>query len=548
MDAFLKRQLFTQDVMVLLGQSKEQINDGFTHKELQMLVTAHGGIVVDQQNCDEARVNIVLLIGHHPDHDIMMMNRFASAAILRAQWVKDSIEKNQRLEMTSYRVLGLQDRPAKKKQKVAIAGSTALCDAQNELLGDLEAKPHFTTILGSLYVLDARARKQDRQQERDQCYKIAGFDLDGTLIVTKSGKKFAKDQNDWKWFHPTLVKDKLEELVRDGYTLTIFSNQNGVAKGHITAAQVQNKLETIVKQLNLPMLVFLATENDVMRKPRLGAWKELANVLSTKGEEAIDKEASFYCGDAAGRPKIAGRSKDFAASDYKFALNAGIRFFTPEALFLNTKQRIHTRPDSWELGFDPKSIALNESAEPLLKPASAQIVKEEQEVVVLVGPPASGKSFFANTYLSSYVLVSQDELRTAATCKKEFVEAIAQKKSVVVDNTNRDPRARKEWVALAKEKNLPIRCFEMDVDKPLSMHLNTFRSLTQQKRIPDVAIHGFYKNFVPPTVRCLMGASNANVILTTPIVKEGFTEVVKVPFQVDKNVSAVNQALLRSYI
>ena len=73
-------------------------------------------------------------------------------------------------------------------------------------------------------------------------------------------------------------------------------------------------------------------------------------------------------------------------------------------------------------------------------------------MVVLVGPPASGKSFFANTYLSSYILVSQDELRTAANCKKKFLEAIAQKKSVVVDNTNRDPRARKEWIALAKEK------------------------------------------------------------------------------------------------
>lgn len=117
-----------------------------------------------------------------------------------------------------------------------------------------------------------------------------------------------------------------------------------------------------MKQLNLPMLVFLAIENDVMRKPRLGAWKELANLLSTKGEEAIDKEASFYCGDAAGRPKIAGRSKDFAATDYKFALNAGIRFFTPEGLFLDARQRIHTRPDAWKLGFDPMSITLNESA------------------------------------------------------------------------------------------------------------------------------------------------------------------------------------------
>ena len=110
------------------------------------------------------------------------------------------------------------------------------------------------------------------------------------------------------------------------------------------------------------MLAFFSTEDDGMRKPRPGAWKELTRRLSTQGEQAIDKEASFYCGDAAGRPKVAGRSKDFASTDYKFALNAGIRFFTPEDLFLGTKQRIHTRPDTWELGFVPTSITMNESA------------------------------------------------------------------------------------------------------------------------------------------------------------------------------------------
>lgn len=41
----------------------------------------------------------------------------------------------------------------------------------------------------------------------------------------------------------------------------------------------------------------------------------------------------------------------------------------------------------------------------------------------------------------------------------------------------------------------------MDVEKPLSMHLNTFRSLTEAKKIPDIAIHTFYKNFVPQQVR-----------------------------------------------
>ena len=38
----------------------------------------------------------------------------------------------------------------------------------------------------------------------------------------------------------------------------------------------------------------------------------------------LDKESSFFVGDAAGRPD------DHACSDRKWALNAGIRFFTPE--------------------------------------------------------------------------------------------------------------------------------------------------------------------------------------------------------------------------
>lgn len=247
MDAFLTQQLFTQDVMVLLRQPKEQANDGDTYKELQTLVTAHGGIVVDQENDDDARVTIVLLLGQTQDQDAIT-SRFPLAAILRAQWVKDSVQKNQRLDMTSYRVLELQDASCrtepqtKKKQKIVTAGSKTVIDTKEALIRDVQARPHFrpwTTVLGSLHVLDARAQKQDGEQETDRRYKIAGFDLDWTLIVTKCGKKFAQNHTDWKWFHRTLVKDKLDKLARDGFTLTIFSNQNGVAKGHITVDQIQ---------------------------------------------------------------------------------------------------------------------------------------------------------------------------------------------------------------------------------------------------------------------------------------------------------------------
>ena len=43
---------------------------------------------------------------------------------------------------------------------------------------------------------------------------------------------------------------------------------------------------------------------------------------------------SFYCGDAAGRPKTATRPRDFTDTDLKFAINVGLPFKTPEQLFL----------------------------------------------------------------------------------------------------------------------------------------------------------------------------------------------------------------------
>ncbi|RLN55309.1 hypothetical protein BBJ28_00021499 [Nothophytophthora sp. Chile5] len=587
MDAFLIRQLFATDVVILYGGRLQEPRVDLPLDEgeaaaIASLLRVRGGHVVntdgtgfivdDQARPSDDRVNVVLrLIGSDGDNENqremftrLVRARFPHAQVLQPQWVRDCVTRNQRLATHSYLVDGFagetgkaastvgrensQDakrgsskstaismEPPMKKQRNATdfftAGNVASPAALT--LPSPQLRPWQTLHGGSLYVLDARAQQQ---QQVEDCVKnprkIAGFDLDGTLIVTKSGKRFAQNKEDWKWFHPTLVRDKLAQLAGDGYMLVIFSNQNGIAKGNVSATEVQRKVEAIVTKLDLPMLVFLGTDDNLMRKPRVGMWKEMLKLVDADGEEAVDKQSSLYCGDAAGRPKIAGRTKDFAATDYKFALNLGIRFHTPEDFFLDSKQRIHTRPDTWELGFDPHSIAISD--------VSAG-TKPDQELIVLVGPPASGKSFFAKTHLKSYAVVSQDELRTLTNCKKKCLEALEQKKSVAIDNTNRDPRTRKEWLAIAEQQvctdtglhcscirccvlvclrltvaapafylfavqKLPIRCFEMDVPKPLAMHLNAFRSLTEQKKIPDIAIHGFYKNFVSPTVRASMKA------------------------------------------
>ena len=135
----------------------------------------------------------------------------------------------------------------------------------------------------------------------------------------------------------------------------------------------------------------------------------------------------------------------------------------------------------WEIGFDPRVVidvdggsractfrhgaaCAAKQAEccgglrtgSLLTPASAELERAgAQEMIVLVGSPAAGKSTFAKRHLASYQRISQDDLGSLAKCKHQCAAALRDKKSVVIDSTNRNRAVRGGWVALAQEK---VRC------------------------------------------------------------------------------------------
>ena len=148
--------------------------------------------------------------------------------------------------------------------------------------------------------------------------KIAGFDLDNTIITTKSGKKFPKDQMDWKWLN-TNVKNKLITLSKE-YVIAIFTNQLGISLGKQSKSELIDKFSNIYKELDVPIIFLVSDRKDFYRKPGVGMWQVLE-------KEGIIKEGSFYVGDAAGR------ETDFSNSDKEFALNIGIDFYTPEDFF-----------------------------------------------------------------------------------------------------------------------------------------------------------------------------------------------------------------------
>ena len=66
------------------------------------------------------------------------------------------------------------------------------------------------------------------------------FDMDGTLIHTKSRKINPVDCNDWIFWHST-VPDKIQEAKEAGYRIVIVSNQKGVSLGLTTKEELKQK-------------------------------------------------------------------------------------------------------------------------------------------------------------------------------------------------------------------------------------------------------------------------------------------------------------------
>lgn len=339
--------------------------------------------------------------------------------------------------------------------------------------------------------------KTPSNQKSNSHSKICSFDLDHTLVTQKSGKTFPEDENDWIPLFKN-VKEKIQHLSKD-YTLVIFTNQSGIKKGKVSKESFQSRVDNVCNYLEVDMWCFAATDDDHYRKPGIGMWEHMLSLLDCD----IDNKGHFYIGDAAGRIKgwDKGKKKDFSCSDRKFAWNIGkyyeieLKFQTPEEFFLNQP---HLSEDKWIWDtFDVGYIDLN-----LLGNNFHMSENEKQEMILMIGPPGSGKSRITQKFFPNYVRINRDTLKTKTKCINLTKKALSEGQSVVIDNTNPTTIDRKVYLDLAKNYTLKVRCIVMKIEKAFANHLNNVRvqiTKGETKKIPMVVYHTFYKKFQYPT-------------------------------------------------
>ncbi|XP_072281621.1 bifunctional polynucleotide phosphatase/kinase isoform X2 [Pyxicephalus adspersus] len=338
--------------------------------------------------------------------------------------------------------------------------------------------------------------------------KIAGFDIDGTIITTKSGKVFPNSADDWRILYSESLK-KLKELLKDGYKVVFFTNQMGISRGKLKPEVFKSKVEAILDHLSISVQVFVATAMGIYRKPVTGMWDYLCEKANNGIK--VQKEDCFYVGDAAGRPANWApdrKKKDFSCSDRLFALNIGIKFYTPEEFFLGWKKAHFQLPT-----FDPRTLDPNC---PLYDPPCSSLVSASTEVVVTVGFPGAGKSTFIKEYLlpKGYAYANRDTLGTWQKCVSACEEALRNGQSIVIDNTNPDVESRGRYINCAQKAGVPARCFLFTASIEQSKHNNRFREMTCKGHVSinDMVINSYKNKYMAPSLN------------------EGFSEILKINF------------------
>lgn len=100
--------------------------------------------------------------------------------------------------------------------------------------------------------------------------------MNGTLIITKSGNVLPVDENDWQMYSPK-VASTIKRLSDAGYKIVIFTNQGSIGVNKVNEKTFKKKIENILKVIETPVQVFIATQRDIYRKPAPGMWNILVS-------------------------------------------------------------------------------------------------------------------------------------------------------------------------------------------------------------------------------------------------------------------------------
>lgn len=141
-------------------------------------------------------------------------------------------------------------------------------------------------------------------------------------------------------------------------------------------------------------------------------------------------------------------------------------------------------------------------------------------ILMLVGPPLSGKTTFIRKYFTDTEVISRDEILMEVYGSRNYSEAfknVDQKKvdktlrdrmteygkegrNVLVDMTNLSPKTRKANLAYFSKDYYKVAVAFPILPMEEYKRRNDYRNETENKYIPDSVLRSMISNYVVPTL------------------------------------------------
>lgn len=274
------------------------------------------------------------------------------------------------------------------------------------------------------------------------------FDVDGTILTAINGSVVSDE--DFEFLGP--VPEVFERLEKAGAVIALVSNQ----------MYWKDKQKEKFRRLRIlfpTVIQAVATgSSSLYRKPQAAIFHEIVAVIGGKPRSV------HYIGDAIG-PTVTYPPYKWSDSDKAFAEAIGATFHEPIEFFPPAHKPL---PD---IG--------------------------QQELVLFVGPPGSGKSTVAASMVNkdpNHVVVNQDLLGTKAKVIKDGAAAWAAGKSVIVDAKHPTRAKRHEIVeGISGSAQTPVRVLWFIRDgRPFNKE--------RPDPVPEIAYRTYTKHFEKPTL------------------------------------------------
>lgn len=313
------------------------------------------------------------------------------------------------------------------------------------------------------------------------------FDLDYTLIKTKSGKKFPTNKNDWELLY-SVIQDKMKKISSSNSLIGIVSNQKGLKNKEQKEDWVFK-----IKQINKVILldfVFASIADNRFRKPLPGSFEFIKEKFANiDWNNLIEKKKVYYIGDAFGR------ETDFSDTDIKFAINNDLRFKTPEIFFNIDEEKENGKIGSITY---PTIKYFTFQAQTKLFDELDKIIERNKKILILtIGLPASGKSFLRKELIKrfpQFYYSNNDDINDKVQSRMLIKNITINYDYIIDDNTNLDSMVRNAKLAKFNDYYKVGIWFDYELD--VCMHLNWMRMYWfGGKLLPKVTYYTLRKKF-----------------------------------------------------